>query len=168
MTVGVAYRVPGVGAVLVSDGRITNEGTIESDSERKLFECGPIAVIVAGDIGPFWRRMQAQPPKTFRSFMAAWDASEDDSDYLAYDRRSGHMWVSDVRIPSLFAAVGSGSHFALGALEAMPAAKTLEEAEAQATRAVRVAIKRHALCGGRVRVLTVRRRGRAPISHQNS
>jgi hypothetical protein len=120
MTVGVIYRVA-EGAVLVSDGRITHDGEIASESARKCFMCGlSTAVIVAGDIGPLWRRLQERPPKTFRAFRDAVDADTDDTDWLAYDRRSGRMWLSDVRITIPFAAVGSGATLATGALEALP------------------------------------------------
>jgi 20S proteasome alpha/beta subunit len=157
MTVGVIYRVA-EGAVLVSDGRITHDGEIASESARKCFMCGlSTAVIVAGDIGPLWRRLQERPPKTFRAFRDAVDADTDDTDWLAYDRRSGRMWLSDVRITIPFAAVGSGATLATGALEALPVAKTIEAAEAAAVKAVRVACRRHALCGGRLRTLVVRR-----------
>lgn len=156
MTVGVIYRVP-AGAVLVSDGRVTHIGEIVSDVERKNFLCGDMAIIVSGEIGQFWRRMQEKPPKTWRAFRAAFDASEDDSDWVAYDRRGGRLWLGDVRIASPYIAVGCGSSTALGALDVLTPARSLAEAEVAARRAVRAACGRHTECGGKVRTLVVPR-----------
>ena len=160
MTVGVAYRVPGLGAVLVSDGRVTDQHCeLVTDSARKFVLAGATACIVAGEIGPVWRQLQERPPRSFRAFREALESSVDDTDYLAYDRRADRLWVGDVRLFQPFAVIGSGATLALGALEAMPPAKTLVDAERNALSAVRVACRRNVTCGGRLRVLVVPRRG---------
>lgn len=163
MTVAAGYRVPSVGAVLVADGRVTHDGEIISDSETKLVVCGATVVAVAGTIGPCWRKLQAQPPKSYAAFLKAVDEFEEaDVDWLAYDRSTGRLWLGDVRITSPFATLGSGSSLALGALEALPIAKSLLEAEKAAVKAVQVACRRNATCGGKVRVAVVKGL-RAPV-----
>lgn len=163
MTVGIAYRVPGVGAVLVSDGRITHDGHIVSDTERKYVLCGSTVVLVSGDIGQLWRELQQKPPRSFSAFLAAAAASEDDTDWLAYDRRSDRLWLGDVRLSQAFATLGTGDSVALGALDAMPVARSLAVAEQAATRAVRITCRRRADCGGRIRTVVVPRRGNVSI-----
>lgn len=159
MTVGVAYRVPGLGAVLISDGRVTHDSEIVTDSERKYVICGATACLVSGTVGQVWRQLQDRPPKSFAAFRAELAGSSDDTDWLAYDRRSDQLWSGDVRLGHAFATLGSGGSLALGALEALPVARTLEDAEKRASEAVRVACKRNVTCGGRLRVLVVPRRG---------
>lgn len=154
MTVGVVYRVSG-GAVLVSDGRVTHGGEVVSDTAQKCFLCGPVGVIVAGEIGPLWRRLQERPPRTFKAFREAVDAESLSVEWLAYDPRSRSIWLSDVRISAQFAALGSGSSLALGALEVLPAPTSLVEAKRTAEKAVRAACRRHTECGGKIRSLMV-------------
>lgn len=151
--------MPSKGAILISDGRVTFDGEIVSEHERKFVIAGTTACIVSGEIGQIWRQLQEKPPRSFAAFRATLATSEDDTDWLAYDRRSDRLWSGDVRLVQPFAALGSGSSLALGALEAQPVAKTLAEAEKAALRAVKVACRRHALCGGRIRVLLVPKRG---------
>lgn len=159
MTVGVAYRVPGLGAVLVSDGRITHEAEIVSESERKYVICGSTACLVSGTVGHEWRKLQDHPPRSFKAFREALAELEDENDWLAYDRRSDRLWSGGLRLTQAFATLGSGASLALGALEALPVAKSLVDAEQRALAAVRVACRRHSECGGRLRVLVVPRRG---------
>lgn len=159
MTVGVGYRVPGLGAVLVSDGRITHDGEITTDTARKHVICGATPVLLAGDVGPSWSVLQTKPPRTFAALRKAIETAEDDTDWLAYDRGSDRLWLGHLRLGARFAALGCGASLALGALEALTLARTLEDAAARAEAAVRVAVRRHAHCGGRVRVLVCPRRG---------
>ena len=163
MTVGIAYRVPELGAVLVSDGRISRDGcgALTNDA-RKFAVCGPIGVLVAGEIGAFWRQLQESPPRSFAGFRKAVDATKEDTEWLAYDRSSGRLWLGDVRVAGLFTAIGSGDTLALGALEALPLARTLEDAERAGRRAVQIACKYCFECGGKVRALIMPRKG-APV-----
>lgn len=165
MTVGVAYRVPGAGAVLVSDGRITDSasGELISDTARKFVVAGAAFCIVAGDVGPVWRQLQERPPRTFKAFRSAVETAEEPPDYLAYDRVADRLWDGPLRLSAPFFAIGTGGTFALGALEALPPARTLGEARKNALIAVRAAIRRNVLCGGRVRVLVVPRRGEITV-----
>lgn len=163
MTVGVAYRVPPHGAVLVADGRVTHSGYVVASDTRKLVSCGATFVIVAGEVGATWRRLQETPPRSFAAFRRAMDGTKEETDWLAYDRTNDRLWSGDVRLSGLFAAVGSGDALALGALEALPLARTLEDATAAARRAVQIACKHNVECGGRIRILIVPRRG-APVS----
>jgi 20S proteasome alpha/beta subunit len=159
VTVGVAYRVPGLGAVLVSDGRVTHDQEIVSDVERKFVVCGATAVLVSGTVGQVWRQLQERPPRSFAAFRERLAESDDETDWLAYDRRSDRLWAGDVRLGHTFAALGSGGSLALGALEVSPTPRTLEAAEKVAIAAARVACRRNVTCGGRIRVLVVPRRG---------
>lgn len=155
--------MPGQGAVMVCDGRVTHTGHIVTDIERKFVRCGSTTVLVAGEIGPTWRGLQMNPPKKFAEFLNTVDCSDDDCDWLAYDRRTDSLWVGNNKIGHVFAALGSGDALALGALEAMPLAKTLSEAESAAQRAVKITCKRHSECGGRIRTIVVPRKGQVVV-----
>lgn len=163
MTVGVAYRVPGKGAVLVSDGRVTHGTEIVSDHERKYVVCGATACLVAGDVGSVWRDLQEKGPRNFKAFRRALEQSDDETEWLAYDRYSDRLWSGHVRLVQPFATLGAGSSVALGALEALPVAKDMVAAEKAAVIAVRAACRWNVTCGGRVRVLVVPRRGEPMI-----
>lgn len=158
MTVGVAVRVPGAGAVLVCDGRVVRGGEIESDSEKKFVICGPTIVLVAGTVGLLWRKLQEKPPKNFKTFRNEVAEHGDETDWLAYDKTNGRLWSGDVQVPGAFATLGSGGSLAMGALEVLPLPKNLEEARLMATKAIRIACKRHTECGGRLRTIIVANR----------
>lgn len=153
----------GKGAVLVSDGRVTHDNEIVTDSERKFVVCGSTACLVSGTVGQVWRQLQEKPPRSFTAFRAQLADSEDETDWLAYDRRSDRLWCGDVRLAHPFAVLGSGASLALGALEAMPIARSLTDAESRALAAVRIACRRNVTCGGRIRVLTVPKRGKIVV-----
>lgn len=155
MTVGVGYRVPGLGAVLCSDGRVTHDDLIVSDSTKKYIVCGSTVVLIAGTVGQVWRQLQERPPRSFAAFREALAAHADEQDWLAYDRRSDRLWSGELQLSAPFGALGTGSSIALGALEALPLAKTLEAAERAALSAVRIACRRQASCGGRIRTVIV-------------
>lgn len=165
MTVGVAYRIPSVGAVLVSDGRVTHSGGLVSDSEKKYVVCGTTVCLVSGVVGPMWRKLQEKPPRSFAAFRDALfeneklEEHEDRTAWLAYDRHRDQLWSGEIRCATAFATLGSGGDLARGALEALPAAKTLEDAKARAVTAVKIACKCNVECGGRLRILVVPRRG---------
>ena len=154
MTVGVAYRIPGVGAVMVSDGRVTHDGVICTDSARKYVQCGPVVVLLSGTVDDTWRQLQDKAPRTFSALRTIL-ADGDKFDWLAYDPRTDRLHAGGVHVVSAFSAIGSGSSLAIGALEVLPVPKTLEEAEAIATRAVRAACRHHIECGGRIRSVIV-------------
>lgn len=162
MTIGLAYRVPGVGAVLACDGRIVDAETnaIISDNEKKYVICGSVTVLVAGNFGKLWARIQTSPPKSYSTLRAAIDENmEDDTEWLMYSRTEDRLYLGDLVIPRPIAGIGAGSPFGLGALEALPLAKTLDAAYKNVHAAMTIACRRNASCGGRVRILTVPRKG---------
>jgi len=160
MTVGIAYRVPGEGCVLVSDGRITCDGEILTDTARKFVICGSTAAVLAGTVGALWGRLQDTPPKSFAALREAVEASDDDTDWLAYDRKGDHLWLGDVRLTTPFACIGTGASTAHGALAMVDSPKSLDEAIKLCKRSVKVVCARHTTCGGKVRTIVVRGRSK--------
>jgi ATP-dependent protease HslVU (ClpYQ) peptidase subunit len=165
MTVGLAVRIPGHGAVLACDGRITVESTgqILSDTEKKFAICGSIAVLVAGNLGPQWTLLQAQPPKSYAALRDVIATGDSDVEWMAYDRKTDKLMYADNITNRLVAGVGSGSPFGIGALEAGSQPKTLPEARERIERAIGIAIRWNSSCGGRVRVITVPKRGKIQV-----
>jgi 20S proteasome alpha/beta subunit len=166
VTVGVVYRVPGQGAVLACDSRITGDNAqILSDQDEKWLVAGSSVACCAGSLGGLWNDLRAQPPRSWpelRRAITDIDAVlSHDRDYevLAYDRRADSLWHADhsgeALRKGLFATIGCGGTLALGVLEASAAPRTLEAAEKLVRRAVRVACKYNSACGGRTRVLLV-------------
>lgn len=147
---------------MACDGRVCDSATnaILSDSEKKYALCGSISVLVAGTLGKMWVQLQAKPPKSYASFRVSIDEhADEDTEWLAYDRRADRLFMGDVVISQNVAGIGCGSPFGLGALEALPRAKTLEVAYKHVQSAMTIACRRNASCGGRIRILTVPRKG---------
>lgn len=147
---------------MACDGRVVDadSSTILSDGERKYALCGTTTVLVAGTVGKLWNRLQAQPPRSYKALRGVLDEHpEDDTEWLAYDRKADRLFMGEVTIPRPIAAIGCGAPFALGALEALPLAKTLEAAYHAVATAIAIACRRNACCGGRIRILTIPRKG---------
>jgi len=169
MTVGIVYRVPGLGAVLGCDSRVTDEhGEIMTDSDEKWLVAGSAVACCAGALGGLGVDLRATPPRNWpelRKALTMTDAVDRGLDYeaLVYDRRGDALFWSDHQGDALrrglYATLGSGGATALGALDASAPPKTLEAAERLVRRALRITCKRHSACGGRLRVLVVPRRG---------
>jgi 20S proteasome alpha/beta subunit len=166
VTVGVAIRVPGHGVVLACDSRISDDttGKIYSDSDHKWGVFGSVVGIYAGAMGGFWNQMRTNPPKTWDELHARvtdLDAKEHDRDYevMVYDRVQDRLIHTDHQGDAIpvgnHGTIGCGGPIALGVLDATKPPPTLEQAEKLATKAIRIAIKRNAYCGGRVRLMTV-------------
>lgn len=168
VTVGVAYRVPGLGAVVACDSRITDteSGMIYSDHVDKWLIGGSVVACYSGTAGGLWGELREASPRTWADLRKALidiDATEShdrDYDALAYDRRTDTLWHTDhqgdaVR-KGVCGTIGIGGTIALGVLEASPTPKTLEAAERLVRRAIKVACKHNSSCGGRTRVLVVR------------
>jgi len=161
--VGLAYVVPGEGAVLACDGRITDDhSSIITDNERKYAICGSSAVLIAGRVGNFWLQVQRNTPKSYDAFRKKLSKqSEDDSElldeieWLTYDRKSGVLNLCDTLITHPFIGIGSGSSFGVGALEALPRARSLETASKALDAAMDIAIRRNAACGGEITMITL-------------
>lgn len=168
MTVGVVYRVPGLGAVLGCDSRITDtdSGLIHSDHVEKWLIGGSVVACYAGSVGGLWGEIREAPPRTWvdlRKALVDLDATEShdrDYDALAYDRRTDTLWHTDHQGEALrkglFGTIGCGGSVALGVLEASAAPRSIEGAERLVRRAVKAACKYNSACGGRVRILVVR------------
>lgn len=165
MTVGLAVRIPGQGAVLACDGRITDDSTghVLSDAERKFIVVGNTVVLVAGNLGPKWTFLQAEPPKTYAALREAIAEGDSDVEWLTYDRRADRLLYTNNVTNRLVAGIGGGSPFGIGALEAGSQPKTLAEAQTRIERAVGIAIRWNSSCGGRVRIITVPKRGKIVV-----
>lgn len=170
MTVGVIVRVPGQGAVLVSDGRYTCGDQVCSDSHKKWFELGSVVGVWAGSPGGLWVDLESRPPRNWaelRERLAA-PARGREVDVMVYDRAKDRVihtdHEGDVVLPGNYGAVGCGAPFALGVLDGAKAPTSLEAAAKLATRAVKIACKRNVFCGGRIRTVIVRgRKGSAEV-----
>lgn len=152
MTAIVGVHVPGYGAVLASDGRLSDDdGLIHSDRAIKLARAKWGILAMAGHI-------QALPVLARRTSMQLayqTPVPELEYDVIAYDGSGLYCWDhtrSVVHVHSHTSA-GCGGHIALGVLEASDHVKTLDEAVQKAKAAVRAAIRRNTGCGGKVRVL---------------
>lgn len=174
MTVGVAYRVPGHGAVLCCDGRICDPdtGAVHTERAEKWMVGGSVVAMYAGEIGWAWLGLRDNPPKTWRELCERLEELRDrelDYSILAYDRTKDRLVHTDsadgAALPGLYGAVGCGGSVALGALDASPAPTSLTAAAKLVARAVRIACRRNAMCGGRVRTLVIPgRRGAVTVS----
>lgn len=172
MTVILAIRLPGEGAILAGDGRVTVGSEILTDSCEKLAVFGSIALGVSGHDGGLLQALE--PAKNLAEVMKlandytrgsslAWDA-------VAYDRKQDQLLYLDyhgavITAPGIFATTGSGGTYAMGFVEARPRPKTFEEATELAKQTLRTTFKKNSECGGRIRLLTVKgRRGAVVIS----
>lgn len=167
MTVGIVYRVPGQGAVLACDSRVTSDsGAIYTDTDEKWLVGGGYVASCAGGLGGLWYDLREAPPRTWRELRTATVNPEAETkmglayELLVYDRKADQLWTADhqgdATRKGLFAAIGCGGTLALGVLEASAQPRTLEAAERLVRRAVKVACKHNSFCGGRVRVLVVK------------
>jgi hypothetical protein len=162
MTIGVVVRVPGLGAVVGCDSRITDSdtGAILSDIEEKWNVFGTCVCVYAGSVGGLWSRTIESNPRTWgdvRKGLIAPLAEDLSFEYLAYDRTRDTLWYAD-HTGAAFrkgsnGVIGSGGPYAQGVLDASTPPKTLEMAERLVKRAINCAIKRQSSCGGRVKLL---------------
>lgn len=164
MTVGVAIRVPGVGAVLVCDSRVSDSsgGKIYTDSEQKFGVFGTCTAIYAGRPGSLWIELRDSPPRNWPEVYAKLtdtDARAKDRDYevLVYDRTQDRVIHTDASgyavISGTSSTIGCGGELAQGVIDGARAPATLEAAAALALRACRAAVRRNAFCGGRLRLV---------------
>lgn len=155
MTVCVAVRVPGVGAVVGADGRITDGDQIVADDFVKVVHCGTSTVAGCGvpDVLEWLKggRNWAHATKLIKK------RATNEWATVGYDRIRDRLMTADqcssFPVPDYY-AVGSGGGLALGALAAMGPAKTLVEAERRVRKALRIACARSTTCGGKLVVLT--------------
>lgn len=155
MTAIVGVWVRGKGAVIASDGRLSDtEGTIHSDREIKVVRCSWGLLAVSGDI-------QALPSLArARTMQDAYELPVPGLEYnaIAYDGSGLYSWDhtrSVIRVRE-HCAEGCGGSIALGALEVGDKVRSLASAAVKARLAVKAAIRRNVGCGGKVRVLRMR------------
>ena len=175
MTVCAVIRVPGQGAVLVSDGRYSGpeSGEIFSDTFKKWCVFGSVAAVFAGHVGGLMLDLEEKPPRNWaelRERIKDLEASDQDREYdvLLYDRTKDRIIHSgnagDAALPGNHGVIGCGGSIALGVLDAAKAPTTLEAAAKLAFKAVKIACKRNVFCGGRIRTVIVRgRKGSAEV-----
>lgn len=174
MTVGVGIRVPGQGAVLACDSRITDpaSGEIFTDAEHKWGVFGSAPAVYAGVVGDLWDELRRSPPRNIselRERIRDLQAQEHGRDYgiLCYDRAKdrllGLSHQGEATQMGVHYTIGCGGALALGVLDAAKAPTSLEAAAKLATRAVKITCRRNAFCGGRIRVLIAPRRGRIVV-----
>ena len=166
MTVGLGYRIPGVGAVLACDSRVTDSSSndILSDTEKKYAICGSMVVLVSGTLGKLWNQVQTSPPKSFNAFRSLLNEHmSDDTEWLVYSKSDDRLYLGDMLVTRPIAGIGCGSSFGLGALEALPLAKSLETAQKAISTAMMIACRRNASCGGKIRIITIPKKGQIHI-----
>jgi 20S proteasome alpha/beta subunit len=153
MTIIAAIRVPGKGAVLACDSRATAGDEILTDSAVKFGLGGAVVYATAG----VSRNIQAQidAHTVDELFEQALNAELSDWTMLAADLSGVHfLHCHGFRTSFPYhGAIGSGSEYALGFMDASGRAQSLADAERIARLAVKCAIKRNAACGGKIRVL---------------
>ena len=155
MTVLVAVRVPGKGAVIMADsqgtapdGRLYEVDKIVKGKYVVAAACGALATVSA------LRHSGIKAWNDIRQF--ALDHGENhDFKLVCYDRQCDQLWTIDNNgaetTHSHWAAEGSGSAFAAGLLEDASPSKSLKEAMSLARRATTVACRLHVECGGEIR-----------------
>lgn len=155
MTVLVAVRVPGQGAVIVADsqgtaadGRLYDVDKIVKRPGVVAAACGGLATVSA------LRHFEVKTWENIRAF-ALHHGENHDFKLVCYDRVRDQLWTIDSNgaetTHSHWAAEGSGSAFAAGLLEDARPCKTLPDALRLARRAVTVACRLHVECGGEIR-----------------
>jgi len=172
MTVGIAIRVPGAGAVLACDSRISGDGGhIFTDLEEKWLVAGTATAVYAGCVGGMWHKLRDAPPRNWTDLRAAIecpDAASRGLDYelLVYDRTQDRiLWTGqhgEATVVRTHAACGAGGAYAYGVLDAAKPPTTLDAAVALARRTIKIVCRRNMTCGGRIRILVVRGK-RTPV-----
>lgn len=169
MTCIAVYRIPGEGAALACDSRLTGgEDEVITDNCKKWLVCGPVLVGFSGRDGGLIQALE--PARSWADVVKLADEYTKgreslDWDILAYDRRSDRVLKLDsdgcqVSLANV-AATGSGGVYALGYIDASQRPATLDEAAKLLARAVRAAGNRHTACGGKAHVLLARGRRKA-------
>lgn len=151
---------------MACDGRIVDadSNTILSDGDKKYVICGSAVALVAGTFGRLFHQIAASPPKNYAAFRTMiTEHMTDQTEWLIWDRRTERLYVGDVPVPRPIAGIGAGAAFGLGALEALPLAKSLDAAYKAVSIAMNIACRRNASCGGRIRIITVPKKGPVKI-----
>jgi hypothetical protein len=162
VTVGIVVKVPGYGAVLGCDSRVTADGgAIMTDEDEKWLTAGTTVSCCAGQLAGVWDALRESPPDDFDELRHAFTEAPSAANFetLTYDRVRDKIWWCSNNGEAIdrgaYATIGSGGDVALGVLDALPAPKTLAQAEKLVRRALEAACKRNCACGGRLRILTI-------------
>lgn len=165
--------MPGEGAVLFSDGRVTEGLRIVTDTCEKYAVLGSCVALVFGTDG---RVLQDLGDAGARSYDDVVKYVNDRAErhigvqvptwgLLVYERRNGVLYGIDSDTTEIVytqsATGGCGGDLALGALSVLTRPKTLDDAVRVGQKAVRAAIRGNAGCGGRVNTLVVKGKRKA-------
>jgi 20S proteasome alpha/beta subunit len=155
MTIIVAIRVPGQGAVLACDSRVSIGDEIASDSYVKCRAGAEVLYAACGTERGMLEQFEAHTwPEVYDQALSL---ELQDWSLLAADK-SGvyflHHGGFRLRHPFKY-ATGSGAPFALGYMDACRPAKSVADAVHIAKGAVKCAIARDSGCGGKIRVITL-------------
>ncbi len=164
MTVGIAVRVPGEGAVLVADGRVTDGGMrILTDYCDKTAVLGSCIALVAGSDGRALADMLEAGVKSYAGVVEYCRGRQEEDptwQLIVWDRPTQRLMRIDSSLSEIemgnSAFIGCGGDNAQGTLAAWPRPKSLEEAAKQARRAAKLACAANAACGGRIRTIIVK------------
>ncbi len=157
MCVGVL--VPGKGAVIGTDGRLSEGDRIITDSFSKVRRFGDAIVSFCGVPALDWAKgakSWAGVVLKARNHHADIGLEHGVWELFGYDEKTQRLLATDtlneVDVGNRY-ATGSGGMFALGALEVLPVPESLDEAAKHVRAAIRVAIARSMSCGGQIRIL---------------
>jgi hypothetical protein len=140
----------------------TETGRIYTDADQKWAEFGTITAVCAGNLGELWLALRKRPPRSLdalRKRLIDKEASDNDRGHevLAYDRRLDCLVALDdtgeAIILDRYDTIGCGGAFALGVLDAARRESTLAGAARLVQRAIGIACKRNAFCGGPVQTI---------------
>ena len=160
MTVIVAMKTP-TGCVLGGDGRVTSDSSVLTDSFRKVRRYGSALVAVYGSDGRALEDLAEARARSFDDvleYVRGRHAARADWGFVVYDALKHRLATLEANGSEYdhqcVATEGAGGALALGALSVLehwqPAAAV--------RRAIRVACKHNSSCGGRVLVVSARRR----------
>lgn len=154
MTTVVAIRVPTHGAVMVADGKISDDsGRIWSTTARKLLQLNAATVGVAGNLVVLDELKRAQPHTAteVKEFLRD-SAFVSPYELVCYDRINDLLWSFDqngmyVEYP-FWVAIGIGGQIASGALMMSSPPTGLDDAVVLGRQAVKASAALNGFCGG--------------------
>lgn len=168
MTVLAVYRIPGEGAVLACDSRVTSSSGIVTDYCEKWLVCGSVMLAVYGTDGGLPQALEGAKnwAEVMKRGCEFTQGKQLDWGILAYDRKSDRVMLGDFlggeyQVSNVH-AVGAGGDYAQGWLDGQRKAKNLNEATKLCRAALKATFRRDVTCGGRIRTLIAEGR-RGPV-----
>lgn len=167
-TVLACYRVPGEGAVIACDSRVTMSTGVVSDTCDKWLVCGSVVLAVYGMDGGLPQALK--PAKNWAEVMKRGTEYSKgtplDWGVLAYDRRVDRVMLGEhlggqYQVSNVY-CTGAGGDYAQGWLDSQPRAKSLNAAAKLCRTALKAVFRRDVSCGGRIRILIARGK-RGPV-----